>query len=323
MVGARLEIATPEKYYRSPQRCIYCSRKAVTLTKEHIIPFGLAANSLVMSKGSCRKCADETKKYETAVLRHMWWPFRTHLGMPTRHRNQVPGDFTMMRTHPGAVLDGVIPPKADLIEQVPAEEYPLFFYSFHYDPPGVISDRPAHQDNERAFWLGDLASLRKQIDDKQAFRVGELNSEALSLMLAKIGHAYAVAELGFNSFHPTLTLAIRNKAIGRLLYWVGCTEDEPSKPTEALHEIGLRLRKIRGKQYIAAQIRLFGCVGTPTYEIIVGEPYASFDKFSLLEQPLYRIDINGPLPIGKLVPILDVTGLPDSEVAKLTEENPG
>jgi hypothetical protein len=107
MVQAVLEIATPDRFYPSPHRCIYCGRKAGKLTKEHIIPFGLAGDALVLRKGSCRKCADETKKHETSVLRHMWWPFRTHIGIPTRHDagSHRPGVGSSRRPHPCRPID--------------------------------------------------------------------------------------------------------------------------------------------------------------------------------------------------------------------------
>src|SRR5262245_41690006 len=134
MPQAVLEIAT-SKFYRRQCRCIYCRRKAVQLNDEHIIPFGLAGNALVLRQVSCFKCANETEKYETRVLRHMWWPFRTHIGAPTRRRRQVPNDFTMKRSEPGAVVDGRASPTVNLIEQVPTEEYPLFFYTLLFGPP--------------------------------------------------------------------------------------------------------------------------------------------------------------------------------------------
>ena len=323
MVRAVVDIATPWKHYPSPGLCIYCGRKAVPLTKEHIIAYGLAADSLVFRKASCRKCQDAGRDNETRVLRHMWWPFRAHINAPTRHRGQTPETFTMMRTAPGAVVDGRIPPKPDLVDQIPLNDYPLFYYAFSFKAPGIIADRPPHQDKEEPFFLADMESLKTHVGDKQAIRLGPGNWEAFCLMLAKIAHAYAAAELGVDSFNPSLTLAIQAKAPSRLLYWIGCTDEAFTKPSASLHEIGLRLREIRGARYVAAHIRLFACIGTPTYEIIVGELKPSFDKFSLLEKPIYCIEVKTPLPLGKLVPIVDVTGLTGGEIDKLSEKDAG
>ena len=43
--------------YAPVGRCIYCGAFSNALTKEHIIPFGLAGNALVLPKASCQTCA--------------------------------------------------------------------------------------------------------------------------------------------------------------------------------------------------------------------------------------------------------------------------
>src|SRR6266581_4326688 len=78
-VQAPIEFVTPNKRYAPVGYCIYCLTHS-NLTKEHIIPHGLAGNSLVLPESSCTKCAAKTRDWETACLRHLWWPFRTRIG---------------------------------------------------------------------------------------------------------------------------------------------------------------------------------------------------------------------------------------------------
>src|SRR5262245_13576001 len=135
-----IEIATPNQYFEPPGRCIYCRRKSLKLTKEHIIPFGLAANSLVFGKASCVKCAKKTHAFETFCLRQMWWPFRTRLGIPSRNKEH-PETFAIQHTVPKSFTDGWIEPLRSDVEHVPVSDFPLHYFAYHFAPPGVWSQR--------------------------------------------------------------------------------------------------------------------------------------------------------------------------------------
>src|SRR5262245_24432490 len=277
-----IEITTPPKYYEPVGRCIYCRRKGVALQREHIIPFGLAANSLVLMKSSCTRCGHKTRDFETRCLRHMWWPFRTKLGR--RAIAQAVDEHGRVDFKPEDVVD------------MSTADFPLFYYAFEFQVPAIVDNRSSHLDGHRGFLLWDEEACKQYLPRDRGIRLGPGDWVAFSKLLAKIAHAYAVAELGIGSFTPALTWAIRDKMDIRLPYWVGGVS-EPAPATTALHEIELRRRVIAGRHYASAVMRLFASLGTPRYEVIVGELEPRFDQFALLEKPLYRIDVESPLPV--------------------------
>jgi len=201
----------------------------------------------------------------------MWWPFRTHIGAPTRGKER-PDEFLLRKIRIKSISDeSVISYDQAGEHPVAPTDYPIFFYTEKFRPPGLLSGRPPEDDlNYEGFCLIDEASWRKFApQDKDGFRLGPGAPEALCRMLAKIGHSYAVAELGFEVFQPCLTPFIRGVHIN-CLQWIGCDEQIP--PTSvSLHEIGLETSLVRGRGALIVSLRLFACLGTPVYRMIVGE----------------------------------------------------
>src|ERR1700744_1099100 len=89
-----IQIRTPFRRYPPVGHCIYCGVYSSQLNKEHILPFGIADDSLVLPKASCRNCEKTTGRLETVCLQHMWWPFRQRIGAPTRGK-KPPSEFEM------------------------------------------------------------------------------------------------------------------------------------------------------------------------------------------------------------------------------------
>jgi hypothetical protein len=48
--------------------CIYCGKRDVRLTDEHVVPFSLGGHH-ILEAASCLTCADITKKFEQDVAR--------------------------------------------------------------------------------------------------------------------------------------------------------------------------------------------------------------------------------------------------------------
>jgi hypothetical protein len=93
----------------------------------------------------------------------------------------------------------------------------------------------------------------------------------LMRMLAKIGHAYAVAQRGLNSFKPYLldVIAGRSDDLGN---WVGGGLDDPAEAaSNQQHEVQLGPAHRHGRKHLAVTVRLFACYGAPRYHVIVGE----------------------------------------------------
>jgi len=86
-------------------------------------------------------------------------------------------------------------------------------------------------------------------------------------MLAKIAHAYAVAELGLDSFTPFLSDIILNKSPMYIGHYVGgLRHDEKG---DDLHHI--EISNFGAKRYVVVEIRLFANRTLPLYVVVVGE----------------------------------------------------
>lgn len=70
--------------------CIYCGGTN-DLTDEHVVPFGLAKNSLILPKASCKACASLTSFVEMGFLREGLGILREKFGSPTRRAKRRTG----------------------------------------------------------------------------------------------------------------------------------------------------------------------------------------------------------------------------------------
>lgn len=316
MAGAKfIAIKTPNKQFDPPPRCIYCYRKLFTRHKEHIIPYGLAADSLVFRRASCVKCAKKTHAFETTCLRQMWWPFRAKLGIPSRNKRDIPAEFGIHRLGQFSADNR----RPEITRQLlPIKDFPLYFLTYVFEPPGVLTGRPGRDHKVTHYTLIDKDESSRQLEPGEGFRITG-NWISFCKLLGKIAHAYAVAILGLDAFASSLALSIRDKAPDvSLLDWIGGAV-EPAGPPNALHEIELRLKQLGSQKFIVVYIRLFASLSTPRYEVVVGLLNPSFNQFSLFEDPLYRIEIESPLPLGNIVPVTDVSGLTRAEMLKFFE----
>jgi hypothetical protein len=151
-----------------------------------------------------------------------------------------------------------------------------------YEMPACISgnfyDRNTLAATDR-FWIRG-AGFRRDKDAHMQFLcdalgareimpTGTITSEPFCLMLAKIAHAYAVAELGLDSFTPCLQqMIIRRDLTDRPLLIGGGGGDEP--PAGVLHDIAIDCSPHTPPGAVVVRIRLLAAIGTPTYYVVAG-----------------------------------------------------
>lgn len=87
-------------------------------------------------------------------------------------------------------------------------------------------------------------------------------------MLAKIGHAYAVATHAPGSFTPLLLPLLRGEAESFNDVVGGIYEFEP--PTPELYRIQWLHDRVGSHLYLTVKLRLWPFLGSPTYEIVAG-----------------------------------------------------
>jgi hypothetical protein len=298
-IVAPLEILTPPKRYAPIGHCIYCVSRSKP-TDEHIIPYGLAADALVLQGASCRLCASATKRFETILMRHVWWPFRTAIGAPTRGKEK-PEKFLLRRMrvtkrHESGMID--YEPLGE--SSLSPSEFPLFYMAFKFPPPAVLIGRNLDADVNYDIWvkLNEDDMKKHAGGDQHGFRLAPGEPVAFSRLLAKIAHSYAVAELGEHAFQPRLKKIIRKepRSLTKILNWVGGDLEIPyAQPV--LHSLQLERRQIGPIHYVVVNIRLFCFMGSPQYRVVVGELIRPEIERPSLNQPPYNIEVrNMPIP---------------------------
>jgi hypothetical protein len=247
-------------------RCIYCDTGTSDgLSDEHIIALGLGGKT-VLPKASCESCRVVTGEVERLVLRVMMGQARAELGVGSkRHKKMKKHDFPAV-THRGGIKKE---------EEVHYSHLPAYLAMFAMEPPGFLRGVPVADE-----FLGEIVfrQLATNVIDRVHNLGGRvtnklvINPGLICRMLAKIAHAYAVAELGHGSFRPYLRDLILRPDSGTASHFVGgLVGDHPMGPNGPLHKIELWRPRRSGPSSLIAIIQLFAIHQMPIYQVVVGE----------------------------------------------------
>lgn len=259
--------------YAPINRCIYCGGDN-SLSDEHIIPLGLGGR-WKLPKASCDRCATETSAFEQVCQRTMLGPLRMYYDLPTRRRKDRPEKLP---------LKVKLTPEADWSYlDVDRKIYPFLLLLPIVQMPDVLSGSTIPREPvaaARTFWIRGasfrdglmphLEALASELKVAAIEPTGTVHVPEFFRMLAKIAHAFAIAELGVDAFTPFLDRMIRvgdmaasPQHIGGLLY----TE----QAVFGLHEVGFGTHTCDRPDIIAVRIRLLASLETPTYFVAVGQ----------------------------------------------------
>lgn len=106
----------------------------------------------------------------------------------------------------------------------------------------------------------------------QVMPTAEIQTDSFCLTLAKIGHAFASAELSPESFTPLLTDMIRQRDLSRRAEFIGGGEGDEA-PSPELHQVEFD-ESAAGTSLVIVRIRLLAVLGTPTYYVVAGRKLA-------------------------------------------------
>jgi hypothetical protein len=247
-------------------RCLYGtgSEHEGDLSDEHIIPFALLpkGGDWFLPKASCAACAEITSKFEGSVCRGMFGTLRQQIGLKSRRKKSK--TTTVRYNYPdGSLVD----------KEIGVADLPYVCMGFRWRVPGILSGvPPAINVRDELVMRYNKAALDKHATTTQAVRLGRVGPLQFAQMLAKIAHAWAVAEYGFDSFEPLLPPLILGH-IKEAPYLVGGDFREPQLPEQSgvLHDLArVDCRLNDGPSYFGVAIRLFAALGVPRYHIIVG-----------------------------------------------------
>jgi hypothetical protein len=195
-----------EPQYALIGRCIYCGCKDYSakpgqrkypLGAEHIVPEGIGG-TLELPEASCQIHEDTTGRLvEGDVLGRTLKALRVHLKLKKKGSGPHP------KTLP---LDAQMDDNKQRIE-VPIDDYPVVFSMLNYGPPSFVTNSNKSGRTIDGVRMTVLKNDPKMLYKKYkitSFATASWDNHMLCRMLAKIGHSFAVAELGLDGFRPLL-----------------------------------------------------------------------------------------------------------------------
>ena len=268
----------PTKSYTPAHICIYCG-STERLSDEHIIPYGLGGR-WVLPMASCARCASVTGAFEGTCLRTMFGPLRMYYDFPTRRRGARPKTLPLkVKRRTGEDWTLV---------EVEQEAYPFLILFPHYTLPDAISGLTSERRDSatKSFWIRGasfryglfvhLEELARTLAVAEIMPNAKFQTHEFALLLAKIAHAYAVAELGVNAFHAFLpAMILKTDTSNSVKYVGGLPKAEPT--SRNLHEISFDSKVCAEPDIIAVRIRLLASLEAPTYYVAVGRSKSTLD----------------------------------------------
>jgi len=257
-----VNVISPMRRYPPVGRCIYCGAAGVQLTDEHIVPLSLGGR-LILPKASCQACGKITGGIEGACTQQQLGHFRRRIGMRSRHRKKWQSDVAFDVLH-----------EDDTIERktIPAEQFPQVLSLLKLSPPEVLSGEKAGTPEAWVLYnMHDVEGARKH--GGRGFTAGIFDVQAFCRMLAKIAHAYAVAECGpdeFAKIDPLLPDFILRGGANPFSFVGGESVELPGEAF--MFRIGCFHHPMGARNYLGVFLRLFAFIdATPLYRIAVAD----------------------------------------------------
>jgi hypothetical protein len=260
-------IPYPAWLYQPLNRCAYCPSD-VQLSTEHIIPFGLGGE-LIFPKASCEACRKATSKVEDFILRKYLCALRSHLSLPSRKPLGRPNSYKLTLRKDGRTWT----------QKVALSRHPGDIRFVMFQPPGRVEGRPIGQPTYsirlvKGIIFPDAEDRLRALGADEAEDKVAVNVMALARIIAKIGHSYAVAELGLDAFEDTYVNHLVKAEAPDWNYWVGGYDRGRIVEASTLHE----LKFLQRGQDISTIVHLFvPYCPREAYEVIVGRLRPRFE----------------------------------------------
>ena len=257
------------KEYPSFGKCIYCGALAsdAELTDEHIVPFSLVGNAVIL-KGSCKKCAAETAKIEHELGRKVFWDFRAHVNARTSTKKSADKSFRSRFRSPGG-RSRRKPYRSAIIRNLTA--MPV------WGLPGLFKGRPTDAPFQEYkahvfYWIPpnikETLALEDGVVAEIPFPEFRIDHHRFARAIAKIAYCQVVAQFGLatcaGSALPSMILG-QNPNVP---YSVGCKLEDPPPPADrnVLHVIQVATEWVRGRFFVpVVTVRLFANSGVTSW----------------------------------------------------------
>lgn len=271
----------------SPSRCIYCGDEESRLRDEHVIPYALAANTMILEKSCCEKCQNIIQRYEQEVLKKQLGIFRAQVDAPTRSKTKDRITHVEVQFVEVDNLGQVI---RDLgIRSIPVDDLPLAVHLWQSPMPRRLrSLLTPEQERGNPWSFADTDSINALLDkvgketgaNYVAYNSGHVNRLHYLRSLAKTAHAFATAQYGLDAFEPYLLDLILCRS-DDVAEFVG--DDPFDAPVEDAdgHTLQIFLGEpIGGEEQglITARIQLYPMLDSPAHLVIVGKAKIDIGK---------------------------------------------
>ena len=185
------------------------------------------------------------------------------------------GLWRRKRPRPAKWIKAPVGKLSDPLQAVPINDHPSSIVMFEFGLTGITLGFPETGKFDVKISLVPVVTdfwERVRRTRSQVFsNDGGASPQYFARMLAKIAHAYAVAEIGADKFTPLLLDQILGTRAPRIGHLFG--SERFNKPaTKELHELSWDKETLSdGRAFYVVKIRLFACYGAPTHRVVVGE----------------------------------------------------
>lgn len=268
-----------QNFFRIGQ-CIYCGDTDSKLTKEHVIPFGLGGNAIVLEDACCEKCRVITSQCERNPIHDNWAEVRAALDFPSRKRKLTEEIFPLeVELEDGSKTTLQLKGQETLgLVQFLEYNLPAFFDSSGYKSGVVVS-------GVKLIGFGiDIEEFKKRHKIKGFNLSTTAKGNDFEKMITKMAYCFTVACWGLECFDERYVLPTILNEKDDVGYWMGGNLDGKIVPLIG-KQLGRSAMKIgiitatSGKRNIVVSLKFFPASEAPEYIVVVGSLKSGFNPF--------------------------------------------
>jgi hypothetical protein len=209
------------------------------------------------------------------------------MGWPTRHKHG-----RSKRQH------ALIGMRDGTLKKIPLSEYSTPTLLYRFTQADILSSLPVNQ-ADKHWSVSVFADTSKDPTLKRKYPLWDGKYQLktrpyeFARFIAKVGHAYAVAELGVSAFSHGVTDLILGKD-RNIFYRVGGLFELQPIRGESNHWFDLEFKSINSRAvHVVVGIRMFAMIEGPYYHVVVGEIN--------LDNPIHVSNLEQHISNGKIV----------------------
>jgi hypothetical protein len=240
-------------------KCIYCGTTEGKLSEEHIAPYGLSGQLLLLH-ASCDCCAKVTSALEQRVLRQM---FAARAALRTRTRRPKERSKSQpMLIERGGEVRTIHAPWQDQwkVIQLPIFPLPAHIDGRHYTSGIECTSIDQFELTEKGEEIAKKYGASKVL-------ARDCSGEIFARFIAKMAYGYAVAEYTLNAFEEVnIVPAILGETndIGR---WVGCPNSRELPQRQCIVSVAFKI--VPGDE-LWVRIKMFPLFDGAEYVVVIG-----------------------------------------------------